>query len=242
VLEAVRREALASRWTGVAFEQVRQSIAMLAEQPMQDAVKPLRDFKDWLNAHPEEGPGLVLQSLQGVGTNQWNLSGLLIKGLAESESMPGRQALVSILSYAGSFPPTVAIQAAEAAGDLGSMAGPAMKETLMRLIDSSVPNDPYRLSETALLAFARLARNDSESQAMLIQRVAPWLQANATPEDTVRALSVLRNGGVNDPDLVATALHLYESADENIRSAAEEYLGSLRTSGSDDDDQSGSAG
>ena len=124
--------------------------------------------------------------------------------------------------------PTVAIQAAVAAGDLGAKAEPGLKEALLRLMDSPVADDFYRLSDSALFAFARLAKNDPVAQDVLVQRIASWLEANAGPEETVKALHALANAEAGQANIVSRANDLAGSADENIRDAAQAYLARLQ--------------
>jgi hypothetical protein len=221
-------------WTNAPLNQMIQSLQIAANDPAQDSSEALANFQNWLLAHPADGAANVLQSLQGMSTNQWNLSGLMIRGLTQTDAVAGDQALLSILSYSGSYAPTVVLQAATAAGDLDAAADPALKQTLLRLIDWPAPNDTYRLSETALFSFARLAGRDSEFFGYLVQRLNPWLEDNAPPEKTAQALTILAQAAVNAPDFIQRASYFSQSPDENIRSAAEEYLTSLPWGGSPD--------
>jgi hypothetical protein len=132
----------------------------------------LAEIKEWLSAHPDDGPRAVLESLQGIQTNQWNLSALLLHGLVEADTVSSRQGVLSLLQNADSFPPPVAIQAVAASGDLGAKADPGLKQTLTRLMDSSISDGVFQISDTALFAFARIAREDAASQTLLLERIA----------------------------------------------------------------------
>jgi hypothetical protein len=217
--------------TGAGLEQVIQSLSAVADDPSQGASQPLDSLKDWLKAHAADGAPALLQALEGMSTNQTNLSRLLIQGLTEADPAVGEQVVLSILSYAGSYPPTVALQAAAAAGNLDTAADPTLKQTLLRLVDWPEPNDAHRVSETALFSFARLAGRDPEFYGFLAQRLNPWLEDHATPQETVKAFTILAQAGVNSPDFVQRATALYQSPDESIRAAAEEYLTSLAWAG-----------
>jgi len=219
---------------GHSLDAIIQSLLAVAEDSSQDPAQALTDLKSWLSEHPTDGLQSMLQILQGTSTNQWNLSALLIRGLTEAGSATGDQALLSILSYANSFPPNVAVQATIAAGDLGVDADPLLKRTLLNLIDWPVHDSTYRLSETALFSFARVAGHDPDYFGFLVQRLNPLLEDNAAPRDTAKAFTLLAQAGLNAPDFVQRAAHFARSADADVRQAVEEYVTSLSWGGSPD--------
>jgi len=79
------RHAAFAHWGQVPFEQVHSGVASASDGPMQAALKPIRDFRDWLFAHPEDGVPAVLQSLKSMETNS-PLLGLLLHGPPHSET------------------------------------------------------------------------------------------------------------------------------------------------------------
>jgi hypothetical protein len=239
VAQASHHEALVNRWSNVPFDEVQQSVQMVADGTMQEIAKPLQDLKDWLEVHPQDGPASVLQSLQTIETNNWNMSGLLVHGLAQADTATARQALMSVLQKSDSYLPTVAIQAAAAVGDLGAKADANVKQTLAQLMDSRISDDSYQLSETALFAYARLAKDDTASQGVLVQKISPWLEKDSSPEDTVKAISALANAAVNQPEVIARVNSLANSGDESVREAAKEYLESLTNANAPEPERKG---
>ena len=194
---------------------------------MQQLARPMQDLEDWLVVHPDDGPTKLLQSLQALPIDQTKVSGLLVQSLAEADTAQSREALGTILGAVGAFPPSTAIQAVVAAGDLGEKAPPPLKEALARLLDSPLTDGSYRMTDTALFSFARMAREDAAAREHLLQRVTPWLEANAVPHQTAQALSALANAAVNEPGLVERAAGFARSPEAEIRLAVVDYLGSL---------------
>lgn len=227
VLEATQSKPLSNRWAGAPLDQVLESLKSAAETTLPEATQTLQDLKDWLAANPAAGPEAMLLALQTIQTNQWDLAGSLVYALTQADGIPAGEAVVSVLQNVESYPPSVVLQAAQGAGSLDATLHPALKEALLRLLDSSVSDGVSRLSDMALLAFARMAKEDAVSQALVVQRVIPWLQPSASPEETVKGLNALAKAAINQPEIAALAAQLAQAPDENIRVAAGDYLESL---------------
>jgi len=222
--QALRRDVLIARWGTIPFEQVLNPIQSKADNTLQELAQPLKDFEEWLGAHPQEGPSHVLRALQTLSAEQGTLSGLLINSLAEADTPQAREAIATILGAPDAFSATTLLQATDAAGDFGEKATPALKETVAGLMDSPISDGSYRLSDTALFSFARMAKDDGAARAYLLQRIDPWLQGNAAPVDTVKALGALANAVVEDDALVRRAAEYVGGANTDVRLAAMEYL------------------
>lgn len=228
ISQAMREQALAAKWGSAPFSQVLDPVEAAATGSMQDAIKPLHDYEEWLRVHAEDGPALVLETLQTMQANN-ALSGLLLHGLAQAGTPSSRDALASIMKQSEAFPPTVAIQTAVSAGGV-TTPDEALRSALIPLLDSTVQDEAYRLSDSALFAYARLAKDDQSCLELLKKRVEPWLDSNASQGDTLKALGALSNAALDDARFVHRAAELTRATDSDTRLAATEYLAALPNS------------
>lgn len=226
--QTMREEALASKWKNAPFSQVLDPVETASTGSMQNAIKPLHDYEEWLRVHSDDGPSMVLDTLQTMQTNH-AMSGLLIHGLAQAGTPSARDALTSILSQSDTYPPTVAIQTAVSAGG-ASAPDDSLRAALVPLMDSKVEDEAYRLSDSALFAFARLAKDDQPSLEVLRRRLEPWMEPGAPQDDTLKALGALGNAAFDDSRFIARASELAKSPDADTRLAATEYLATLPNS------------
>ncbi len=218
--EATPRRELAAAWAPVPFEQLLNKVQKMTDQPVWAA----QEVEAWLVSHPENGAETVLQALRVGHTNDWSVSGVLVEGLVQAGNTSARKAVASILGDVDAYPPTVVIQAAMAAGELGANADPSLKELLLGMIDSPLADDDRQLSDAALTSLARLAKGDVAWQQLIREQLRHWLQSTAAPEQAVKAFQALGQAAVDEPELVEHAAQLTRSSNESIRAAAQGFL------------------
>ena len=57
-----------------------------------------------------------------------------------------------------------------------------------------------------------------------MERIVPWLETSAAPQETVKALNALAEAAAQRPEFLARADELTSSPDENIRTAAADFV------------------
>ncbi len=224
ISEMLRLETLRERWGSASVETMLLSLQNVSQGSMAEATGPLHDLEDWLKVHPEGGPAIVtaLRSL-----TEPEITGLLVHALSQAGCETGRAALIDVLTHPDEFPTTTVIQAAVAAGELGSQADQRVVSALTRLMDSTASEGGYDLADTAILAGARLAKDNPSFAQTLMQGLAESLQPSAHPRDTVLALLAFGNARLEHSELTNRALELTNAATSDLRAAALDYLGSL---------------
>jgi hypothetical protein len=226
VMAELRRAELAARYAPMPVEEILAPLGTALT--MQEATMSLAELKNWLAVHQEDGPGQLLAALRQQTEPAHDIaSGMVVHALAGIEH---GTPLTDILTNSRAYAPAIANQAAVAAGGLGAVADPGLKDALFQAMRSDAQSDAFKLSDVALLAVARLAETDPSCRQVTLDAVQPWLEAAASPEQTAMALHACANALLDDPAVVSRARQLSKSEDPTISRAAEEFLEQLAAS------------
>lgn len=193
-----------------------------------DTLQAMNELRDWLLANPARSAE-VAEALKNPaladGVTARTAHALEMAGRTNPES---QAALASILTAPrGTFPPSVLMQAAVAAGGVGEIKSPELTAALKATVAAENPGAEFLLNDAALFALGTLSRENPDLRPGLTETLSPRLAMSSeiSPEDTATALRTLANAGIKEPSVMEQALTLSAKHQETgVRLAALDFF------------------
>lgn len=218
----ILRERYANLGAGDLVDQLRSALANAKGH--EDTVPAIHSLRDMLLAYPDRA--MEVASLAMKNSGEAALTARLVHALELAGSTAEAQsALAGILDTKDGLNDELRLQAAVAAGGIGSLKGTELREALYRAVRS----ENIEVSDAAGFALGSVAKNNPDLQKVLAEGYGPVLSGqNENPDDQRVALRILANGGIAKDSILADATRLAESnRDREVRIAAIDYLGKV---------------